>query len=221
MEALSVDKFTAIKISDTEVVKRVLKGEKELFEILIRRNNQTLYRVIRSYLNSEDDIKDIMQDSYIKAYQKLEQFNEMAAFSTWLIRIGINEALQFLRKSKRVSNNFGKKETIDAVFQLPDTNQMNPEKQLIKIETRALVERAIDLLSEKYRAVFVLHEVEGMTNPEIAACLDLSDANVKVRLHRAKKYLKEELYKLSSDATVFEFGNHKCDAVVLNVMGRI
>lgn len=58
MEALSIDKFTTIKISDSEVVKRVLKGEKELFEILIRRNNQTLYRVVRSYLNSEDDVKD-------------------------------------------------------------------------------------------------------------------------------------------------------------------
>lgn len=162
-----------------------------------------------------------MQDSYIKAYQKLEQFNAQAAFSTWLIRIGINEALQFIRKNKRVLNNFGKKETIDTVFQLPDANQMNPEKKLIKAETRALVETAIDQLPEKYRTIFVLHEVEGMTNPEIAACLDLSDANVKVRLHRAKKHLKEELYKLSLDKRIFEFGNHKCDEVIQNALSSI
>jgi RNA polymerase sigma-70 factor (ECF subfamily) len=151
----------------------------------------------------------------------LQQFNNQSSFSTWLIRIAINEALQNIRKNKRLETNYGKTESLENVFQLPDTNQMNPEKQAIKNETRILVERAVDQLPEKYKVVFVLHQIEGLSNPEIAECLKLTESNVKVRLHRAKNLLKEELFKSTQDASIFEFGNHKCDAVVEEVMERI
>lgn len=221
MNATQPDRFSLTKLPDSKVVQRVLEGEKELFEILLRRYNQRLFRVIRSYLQSEDDVRDIMQDAYVKAYLKLHQFNNDASFSTWLIRIAINEALQLIRKRKRQLTNYGKTESLENVFQLPDTNQMNPEKQTIKSETRTLLEQAVDHLPEKYRVVFMLHQVEGLSNPEIAACLKLTDSNVKVRLHRAKNLLKEELFKTTQDASIFEFGNHKCDRVVSVVMERI
>lgn len=218
MNAIQPDRFALTKLSDFKVVERVLEGEKELFEILLRRYNQRLFRVIRSYIHSEDDVRDIMQDAYVKAYLKLQQFNNQSSFSTWLIRIAINEALQHIRKNKRLVTNYGKTESLENVFQLPDTNNMNPEKQTIKTETRALVEQAVDRLPEKYRVVFVLQQVEGLSNPEIAACLKLTDSNVKVRLHRAKNLLKEELFKTTHDASIFEFGNHKCDLMVEKVM---
>ncbi|WP_310992694.1 RNA polymerase sigma factor [Aequorivita marina] len=221
MKAHQPDRFTLTKLPDSKVVQRVLEGEKELFEILLRRYNQRLFRVIRSYVYSEADVRDIMQEAYVKAYLKLQQFNNQASFSTWLIRIGINEALQFIRKQKRKTTNYGKTESLENVFHLPDTNNMNPEKQAIKIETRTLVEEAVDRLPEKYRVVFMLHQVEGLSNPEIAACLKLTDSNVKVRLHRAKKLLKDEIFKSTHDASIFEFGNHKCDALVEVVMERI
>lgn len=221
MNATQPDRFSLTKLSDSQVVLRVLEGEKELFEILLRRYNQRLFRVIRSYIHSEDDVMDIMQDAYVKAYTKLEQFNNEASFSTWLIRIGINEALQHLRKNKRIVTNYGKTERLENIFNLPDTNQMNPEKQTIKAETRTLVEQAVDRLPEKYRVVFVLQQIEGLSNSEIAECLKLTDSNVKVRLHRAKNLLKEELFKTTNDASIFEFGNHKCDSIVKNVMERI
>ena len=221
MNAIQPNRFALTKISDSNVVQRVLEGEKELFEILLRRYNQRLFRVIRSYIHSEDDVQDIMQDAYVKAYTKLGQFNNQASFSTWLIRIAINEALQHIRKNKRQMMNYGKTESLENVFQLPDTNQMNPEKQAITTETRTLLENAVDRLPEKYRVVFVLQQVEGLTNPEIADCLKLTDSNVKVRLHRAKGLLKEELFKTTHDASIFQFGNHKCDAMVKNVLERI
>ncbi len=221
MEAPHHQSFAASKLPDSEIVERVLEGEKGLFEILLRRYNQRLFRVVRSYMRSEDDAKDIMQDAYVKAYTKLAQFNHEASFSTWLIRIAINEALQQIRKKKRQTINYGKTERLDNVFHLPATNQMNPEKQTITSETRHLIEEAVDRLPEKYRIIFVLHQVEGLSNPEIAACLKLSDSNVKVRLHRAKNMLKEELFKSTNDATIFEFGNHKCDLMVEAVMERI
>ncbi|HLW33016.1 MAG TPA: RNA polymerase sigma factor [Aequorivita sp.] len=221
MKALQYDRFLLNKLSDSTVVERVIDGEKELFEILLRRYNQRLFRIIRSYISREDDVQDVMQDTYVKAYTKLEQFNNEASFSTWLIRIGINEALQFLRKNKRQTTKYGATESLESIFQLPDTNQMTPEKQVIRNETRLLVEQAVDLLPEKYRVVFVMHQVEGLSNPEIASCLHLTDSNVKVRLHRAKTMLKDELFKSTHDASIFEFGNHKCDFMVEQVMGRI
>ena len=221
MNATQPDRFTLTKLPDSTVVQRVLDGEKELFEILLRRYNQRLFRVIRSYVHSEDDVRDIMQDAYVKAYTKLYQFNNQSSFSTWLIRIAINEALQQIRKNKRILVNYGKTERLENVFNLPDTNQMNPEKQTITTETRILVEQAVDRLPEKYRVVFMLHQVEGLSNPEIAECLKLTDSNVKVRLHRAKSLLKDEIFKSTHDASIFEFGNHKCDAMVEGVMQRI
>jgi len=221
MNAIQLDRFLLTKLPDSQVVQRVLEGERELFEILLRRYNQRLFRVVRSYVKSEDDVRDIMQDAYVKAFLKLDQFKNEAAFSTWLMRIAINEALQHIRKHKRLMDNYGNPESIESIHQLADTNQMNPEKQTIKTETRMLVERAVDQLPEKYRIVFVLHQTEGLSNPEIAACLSLSDSNVKVRLHRAKTLLKEELFRTTHDASIFEFGSYKCDALVEEVMCRI
>lgn len=221
MNAIQPDRFKLTKLTDTQVVQRVLEGEKELFEILLRRYNQRIFRVIRSYIYSEDDVQDVMQEAYVKAYLKLYQFNNKASFSTWLIRIAINEALQQIRRKKRIAVNYGETESLENVFQLPDTNPMNPEKQTIKTENRAFIEMAVDKLPEKYRVIFMLHHVEGLSNSEIVDCLKISDSNVKVRLHRAKKMLKDELFKITDDASIFEFGNQKCDAIVEKVMFRI
>ena len=96
-----------------------------------------------------------------------------------------------------------------------------PEKKVIGGETRAILEQTIDRLPEKYRLVFILHELEGTPRQEIARLLDLSDSNVKVRLHRAKKMLKDDLLRQSMTSAVFEFGNSRCDRVVSAVMNKI
>ena len=213
----------ASKISDNEIVERVLSGEKELYELLLRRHNQLLYRVIRSYLKEDEDVEDAMQEAYLHAYEKLRQFKGSAAFSTWLVRIGINEALMRLRRQRK--NNFvyvnvdaGHNDEID---QIVDNMSITPDKKVIQVETRALLERAIDQLPEKYRLVFVMKEVEGMEHAQIAECLDISGENVKVRLHRAKEVLKETLYNLSPASEAFPFGHSRCDGVVARVMARI
>ncbi|MGW8123485.1 RNA polymerase sigma factor [Roseivirga echinicomitans] len=221
MKAIKLNQLAVGKLTDTEVIRRVLAGEKELFEILMRRYNQTLYRVIRSYITAEGDVEDAMQEAYLKAYEKLDQFRGSAAFSTWLVRIGMNEALQKIRKNKRVFFINDQTEASSQIFQLSDQGQMNPEKNVIKHETRLMVEKSIDQLPEKYRVIFMLHQVEGMSNTEIAAALDLTESNVKVRLHRAKNMLKDQLFKQSLDATAFEFGNSRCDGIVQYVMDRI
>lgn len=222
MEAIKIIDFSNQKLKESEIIKRILSGEKELYEILVRRNNQKLYRVIRSYLKDDTEIEDTMQNSYLKAYTNLHQFRLDASFSTWLTRIGINDALARVKqKGKLLSIN--EKSYIDdnTILQMPDKSELNPQDKMIKSEAKQLLENAIDQLDTKYRTVYVLKEVEEMTHGEIAVILDLTVANVKVRLHRAKEMLREKLYELSFDKNVFEFGFKKCDRVTENVMNNI
>jgi len=223
MKAFKIGDYRDYKISDSDVVHRILSGEKELYEILLRRNNQTLYRVIRSYLKEAEEIEDIMQNTYLKAYEKLYQFKHTSKFSTWLIRIGINEALARLKSKgrfytlhKSIENSIDSK-----VLEIPDSSQTNPEKKVISQEAKQMLEIAIDKLDIKYRNVYILREIEGMSIAEVSDCLKLSNSNVKVRLHRAKAKIKENLYESTSKKELFEFGLSKCDALVEKVMKAI
>lgn len=211
------------KISEENIVKRILSGEKELYELLVRRNNQKLYRVVRSYINNEAEIEDVIQNAYVKAYMKLEQFKLDASFSTWLTRIAINEALAVLKANKRlwfIGNN-GSDENHVIMMQVPKDNEDNQQDKMIKEERKILLERAVDQLDIKYRSVYVLKEVEELSVKEVAEVLDLSESNVKVRLHRAKEMLKNELLKLSEGEKIFEFGFSRCDRITENVMFKI
>lgn len=223
MEALKISDYSTSSLDDAQIVKRILGGEKELFEILLRRNNQTLYRVIRGYLKDRDEVQDAMQNAYLKAFDKLFQFQGNSSFSTWLIRIGINEALlrlKDMKKGKIVYLNTFLSIKADLLNKISD-KQMNPEKAIIRQEEKQLLEQAIDNLPEKYRLIYILKEIEGFDNVQIAESLGLTESNIKVRLHRAKQLLKDSLYQLTSKGEVFEFGNAHCDAVVKSVMSRI
>lgn len=223
MDAEKINALRHHKMPEHEIINRVLQGEKELYEILLRRNNQKLYRVIRSYIRNEAEIEDIMQNTYLKAYENLAHFKMASTYTTWLIRIGINEALHRLREKGKVYNlseqaRFAMRNT---ALQMADDNQMNPERRIIRNEAKRLLENAIDSLDLKYKTVYVMREVEGMTIQEISLCLKLSVANVKVRIHRAKNMLKDKLYEISSDGDIFEFGYSRCDRVTENVMRKM
>lgn len=210
------------KISDEEVICKVLAGEKAFYELLMRRYNQKLFRVIAGYLSNKEDVADVMQEAYLKAYQKLHQFKFNSSFSTWLIRIAINEALAKLKRDVKYVKFKGASEELQTkILELPGTAQQNPERLLIHHETKLMLEKAILGLPSKYRIVYMMKEVEGMSSVEIAECLDLSTVNVKVRIHRAKKMIKEELYSLSSVSDPFEFGFKKCDALVEKVLSLL
>jgi len=221
MEAININDFSDHQIKDADVIKRILSGEKELYEILVRRNNQRLYRVIRSYIKEETEIEDVMQNSYIKAYNKLYQFNSDSQFSTWLIRIAINESLAELKKKGKTLYLNNNDINDDHVLEIPDHRQLNPQEKMAQTETKHLLENAIDQLSIKYRTVYVMKEVEEISLKEIATTLNISVANVKIRLHRSKEMLKESLFKLTNNTDVFEFGYSRCDRVTEKVMSSI
>lgn len=223
MEAIDINDFNHHKIKESKVIKRILAGEKELYEILVRRNNQKLYRIIRSYINDDAEIEDIMQDSYVKAFTKLYQFKLESTFSTWLIRIGINESLARIKEKGKLYQLNEPSDNLrsNSILEIPDSKQLNPQDKMIQNEAKQLLERTVDSLDVKYKTVYIMKEVEEMSLKEISVALDITVANVKVRLHRAKEMLKEKLYEITNDKKIFEFGFSRCDRITENVMKQI
>jgi len=207
-------------VTDEELVERILAGEIDLFEVILRRYNQKLYRIVRSYLSEEERVREVVQSAYVKAYENLDQFRAEAKFSTWLVRIVINEALAFLNKRKRYSDReLSRLDENGSHGNLIDND--DPERHAVRADLKRLVEKAIDTLPPKYRTVFVMREIEGMSTRETAGCLEITPGNVKVRLHRAKNYLREELEKRVMDREIFDFKGKRCDRMVTAVMEEV
>lgn len=216
--SISLDSFTSL--TDEEVVTQVLSGSAELFEVIVRRYNQPLYRIIRSYMAEEEDINDVMQTTYLKAFEHLDQFRAEAKFSTWIIRIAINEALKLLKQKKRTADFCSVTDTADH-NQIDITTIVTPESKVIQKDMNALIEQAIDRLPLKYRSVFVMREMEQMSVREAADCLNISQVNVKVRLHRAKKLIYAELMKTADYNSLFSFMGARCDSLTEQVIRKI
>ena len=210
-------------LSDEEVVARVLAGETHLFEIVMRRYNQRLYRVARAILRNDSEAEDVMQDAYVRAYEHLGQFAGRAKFSTWLTRIAVHEALMRRRRGNRYQDLQPMSEREEDPMEGFPSMALNPEQQASTSQIRGLLEEAVEQLPEAYRAVFMLRDVEEMNTIETASVLDLTEENVKVRLHRARALLRKSLFaKVGVERKeAFSFHATRCDRVVKNVFDRI
>jgi RNA polymerase sigma-70 factor, ECF subfamily len=209
--------------SDEEVVKRVLDGETALYELLMRRHNQRLYRVARAILRDDAEAEDVMQDAYVRAYQNLASFEGRAKFVTWLTRIAVHEALTRSRRRLRFQALDPADESNGEIMQSPASSGRSPEEQAYDRELAAVLEKAVSSLSEDHRLVFILRDVEGMTTEETAHCLNLTEENVKVRLHRARAGLRKRLYRVAgaTASRCFQFHAVRCDRVVKNVFATL
>jgi RNA polymerase sigma factor (sigma-70 family) len=204
-------------LPDSELITRIVNGEKNLYALVVRRYNQRLYRVGMGILNDDTEVEDAMQVTYINAWENLAKFKFRSSFSTWITRIMINESL--LRTKKRKHFLEMKEETINHYQQ--GIGQQNAVSKLINADLKKTLEDAIQKLPEKYRTVFILREVENMSVSETKACLAISEINVKVRLNRAKSMLRNTLNDLYRSQDVFEFHLSRCDRMVENVMDKI
>lgn len=194
---------------DTAVIEKILAGEKQHFELLIRKYNQRLYRIGMAILDNEAEVQDAMQTAYIKAYENLAGFENRAQFSTWLTRILLNQCLAQKRKA-------GHPITSSPHAYNP-INMKTPANELANKELNAILERAIARLPEKYRLVFVMREIEDLSVRETSAALGIEAVNVKVRLNRAKTMLRQSLQGYMTDH-VYTFHLSKCDTMVRHVM---
>jgi RNA polymerase sigma-70 factor (ECF subfamily) len=208
-------------LPDEEIVSRVLAGEAALFEIIMRRYNQRLYRVAYSILRNDAEAEDVMQEAYVRAFQHFKLFEARAKFATWLTRNAVLEANLRSQRGKRW-------EELDAMEQpvqeqLTGDKRPGPEQRASDSELAGILEEAVANLPELYRSVFVLREIEQMNTSETAEALDLTEENVKVRLHRGKALLREHLLdRLGSiSGKAFAFHAVRCDRIVANVFARI
>lgn len=207
-------------LSDEQVVADVLDGQTALFEVLMRRYNERMYRVARAIVRDDAEAEDIMQQAYVNAYANLRQFKGQAQFSTWLTKIAIHESLLRVRRKKRYEP-FG--ENGSSVELLRREGPRDPERQAASGELRVLLEWAIERLPDGAREVFVLRDVEGMSTLEVAQSLDVSEDVVKTRLSRARSALRRDLMERTGTSApdVFRFYRPRCDRMVSEVLSRI
>jgi RNA polymerase sigma-70 factor (ECF subfamily) len=213
----------AAGLSDEEVVARVRAGDTPLFEIVMRRYNQRLFRAARAILRDDADAEDAVQQAYLAAYAHLDQFAGAARFSTWLTRIAIREALGKLRTRKRRGEVALDEGAVEEMMTDDGNEPASPEAEAERRELGGLLEAAVDTLPEIYRVVFMMREVEQLSTQETADCLELSEEAVKVRLHRARAMLRENLFKRvdQSLAGTFPFLGARCDRIVANVLAKL
>jgi RNA polymerase sigma-70 factor (ECF subfamily) len=206
-------------LQDVEVVRRVMAGETALFEILMRRYNERLYRVARAILKDDGEAEDVMQQAYVNAYMHLDQFAGRASFSTWLTKIAVYEALARARRRGAAELHIGVEPGEDTIQErAPD-----PEHQAFATELRSLLESAVDALPEHHRVVFTLREIQGLSTAETAECLGISEESVKTRLHRARAQLRDDLFARTGATTsaAFQFHLSRCNRVVAGVFAKI
>ena len=223
MTTLTVTVTPQDPLTDEEVVARVLGGETSMFEIVMRRYNQLLYRVARAILRNDGEAEDVMQDAYVRAYEHLDQFAGRAKFSTWLTRIAVHEALARQRHGSRYQELDPMSEREGDPMDGFAAMALNPEQEASNSEIRSLLEEAVEKLPDAYRTVFMLRDIEEMSTTDTANALEISEENVKVRLHRARALLRKSLYARAGmeRKEAFNFHAVRCDRVVKNVFERI
>lgn len=211
---------------DWALATRALAHDKDAFQLIMRRNNQRLYRVARTIVGDDVEAEDIVQETYVRAFKNLGGFRGASSLSTWLCRIAINEARGRLRKRRRAAaSGFVQATTAQAeVIPFPSNSDGgDPERAMAQRQILKLVEQATDNLPENFRAVFVARVIEGMSAEETAALLDVPPQTVKTRLHRARALLRKEL-----DAKIgpilldaFPFAGRRCDRLTAAVLKRL
>jgi RNA polymerase sigma-70 factor (ECF subfamily) len=216
-------------LPDAELIRRVCAGEVALFELIMRRHNRRLFRLARSILGNDADAEEIVQESYVNAYFKLKQFRGPEGFASWLARIATNEALMRRRRQKRgalvVPGDFESTESpLPGIAAMdPQSSADDPESDLYAMQLQRLLERAVNGLPDAYRATFVMREIEQLSAAETAQALNIEEATVKTRLHRARRLLQQQLTGELRAALggIYQFDGMRCDRIIARVFARI
>ncbi len=213
---------TTQQLTDDAIIERVINGDVLLFEVLIRRHNPCLYKVGRSYGFNHQDVEDLMQETFIHAYQNLSTLENKAYFKTWLIRIMLNECYRKMHKlssrTEVIADTFLYEKSIPM---FSNNSNDDTEKKVGNRELNRVIESAIKRIPIDYRLVFSLRELNGMSVLETAKVLHITETNVKVRLNRAKAMLRKEVEKMYTSEEIFEFNLVFCDKIVSKVMNAI
>jgi len=215
------------KLTDPELAQRISAGDKQAFELLMRRHNQILYRTARSILKDEAEAEDAVQEAYLLAYRGMSGFRGDAKLSTWLVRIVVNEAIGRARRRRRGAqiiqlSGETREDSEAAEGNMNETLPEQPEAAAERAQTRQLLESKIDELPDAFRTVFVLRALEELSVEESAAALGIPEATVRSRFFRARGLLREALSKEIDLAygDAFAFAGARCDRIVAGVLAK-
>jgi RNA polymerase sigma-70 factor (ECF subfamily) len=190
---------------DAPLVRLAREGDFAAFESLVAKYERRLFALASRIVGRRHDAEEVVQQTFLSVIEHLEGFREEAAFSTWLMRIATNHALALLRKrSRTVTVPMGENRSEEGYDDLPHPDfiaqwRETPDQIASRRETRQLLMEALDTLNEKYRLVFLLRDVEGLSTEETAEALGITVSNVKVRLLRARLMLRERLTRVFGD----------------------
>ena len=181
---------------EAALVAQAQTGGEEAFTELVNRYEGNIYRLARHITQNPEDAEDVLQETFLKAYEHLGDFQGNSKFYTWLVRIAVNQALMKLRKRKTDAS-----VSLDDPYDTGEESlvreiavwEPNPEQTYSQEEIRAILEKAVDSLPPTFRAVFALRDIEELSTEETAAALNLSIPAVKSRLLRARLRLREKL----------------------------
>ncbi len=183
------------KARTKQLVKRAKSGDDDAFTELIELYSERIYNLGLRILRRPDDAADVLQETFIKVYEKINTFDGRADFFTWLYRIATNEALMRIRKEKRtvLSDN-----ELEKYYDRPNSVEIQewqdvPLRDMLSREFKKHLDKAVEALPEIYRSVFVLRDLESISTRETSKILGITETNVKVRLKRARMYLREQL----------------------------
>jgi RNA polymerase sigma factor (sigma-70 family) len=180
---------------DLELIHAALKGNQPAFKRLMKKYYTSLYNLIYRLVRNKDEVEDLTQEAFVKAFASLKYFNEEYAFSTWLYKIASNNTIDYIRKRKLETFSIDKPiEAADSdyKFELPDTTY-EPDKDIIRRQKSLLISKAINQLPEKYRKVILLRHVDEYDYAEIAKMLKLPIGTVKAHIFRARELLYKAL----------------------------
>ncbi len=201
---------------DSEVIQRVMAGDTPLYAVLMRRHNQRVFRAARGIMRQDAEAEDVAQQAFLNAFSKLSQFRADASFASWVTTIACNEAFGRLRKEKRHQRHL---ELVQAGGDM-ENPPPDPEELAQRREVSKVLEQSIDKLPDNLRIVFMLRDVQELDTAETALCLGLSEEAVRVRLHRARAKMREDLAaKIEYAPDAFHFAGERCDRIVANTMG--
>ncbi len=184
-----------------ELIAKAKKGDEQAFAQLVNLYSERIYNLGLKILKNSDDAADVLQETFVTVYEKLDSFDGRSNFFTWLYRIATNFALMKLRKNKRTVLT---DQDMETNFDNPDQMQIHewqdlPLQDMLSEEFRQHLDEAVDALPEIYRSVFILRDLENLSIKETSRILGITESNVKIRLKRARLYLREKLAEYMSE----------------------
>lgn len=182
---------------DSRNIRKALKGDQTAYRAILKKYHDQVYNLLYRMVHDKDEVEDLTQEAFIKAFNSLKNFNEEFAFSTWLYKIATNNCIDYIRKKKLATFSIDKPiESKDGEYsyEIPDSTY-EPDKTLIAGQRTRILEEAVNALPEKYRQVILMRHTEDMDYQEIADALKLPLGTVKAHIFRAREILYKRLRK--------------------------